>query len=130
MVPANNGFGSGRILLSAFCCRSVTWMHSPARLPQHVHHLCLEHRVYRLNTYTSTALWHRKDIHYSHGKVIHKLSKHQAHDFHRYTSSSMSKHLQERKGGDVDSFGVIDETCIILKGAPISFIVLQKFHTR
>jgi hypothetical protein len=42
----------------------------------------------------------------------------------------MAKHLQEREGGDVNGFGVVNKIRIILECAHISFTVLQKLRTK
>jgi len=67
----------------------------PSCLPQHVHHLHLEHRVDGLYTNAGTALGHREHIHNLHGEVIDELAKHQTHDFHGHTGTAMSKHLEQ-----------------------------------
>ncbi len=88
--------------------------HEPACLPEHVHHLCLKYRINSLHTDTGSALRHSKYIYYPHRIIVDKLSQHQAHNFHRHTSSTMPQHLEQSKGGDVYSFGVIDEIGVLV----------------
>src|SRR6266496_1762853 len=111
MVPSNNGLGS----VSSYCQNAIVmkaiYLSLPPCLPQHVHHLCLENRIHSLDTDTCPTLRHGEHIHNADCEIIYEFSQHQAHDFHRYSSSSMSQHLQERKGGYVDGFGVINQVC-------------------
>lgn len=62
----------------------------PSGLPEHLHHLGLEHRVHGLDADTGTTLRHSENIHYSNCIFVDKLSQHQAHDFHRHTSTTVS----------------------------------------
>lgn len=86
----------------------------PAGLAQHVHHLHLEDWVDGFYADARTALRHRKHIHHADGKVVDKLAKHQSHDFHRYTGATVSEHLEQGEGGNVDCLGVVDQVCVIL----------------
>jgi hypothetical protein len=85
-------------------------------LPEHVHHLHLEHRVDGLNTDARAALRHRKHIHHADSEVVDKLAKHQTHDFHRYTGAAVTQHLEQGEGRDMDRLGVVDQGCAILEG--------------
>jgi hypothetical protein len=64
-------------------------------LPEHVHHLHLEHRVDSFNTDARAALRHSKYIDHADSEVVDKLAEHQAHDFHRYTSAAVPQHLEQ-----------------------------------
>jgi hypothetical protein len=98
MIPSDNRFGSkmGRVsesdeLVEAEAEEGDALL--PSRLPQHIHHLHLKHRVHRFDTDAGTALRHCEYIYYSHSEVIDKFAQHETHDFHRHAGSPMPKHL-------------------------------------
>lgn len=84
-------------------------------MSQHVHHLHLENRVDGLYTNAGTTLGHGENIHHAYREVVDELSQHQTHDFHGNTSTAVSQHLEEGKGGDVDGLGVVDKLCVVLQ---------------
>lgn len=88
MVPAYYGFRS-KCSSQLIVVTGRIGMDEPPGLPQHIHHLCLEHWVDGLNTDTSSALGHRKHIHHANCEVIDELSQHQSHDFHGDTCATM-----------------------------------------
>lgn len=88
MVPAYYSFRSIYASQLIVVARQ-NGMDEPPSLPQHIHHLCLEHWIDGLDTDTGSTLWHRKHIHDANCEVIDKLSQHQAHDFHGDTCATM-----------------------------------------
>jgi hypothetical protein len=86
-------------------------------LPQHVHHLHLEHGVDGLDADTGSALGHGEDVHHADCELIDELPQHQAHDLHGNACAAVPEHLEEGKGGDVDGFGVVDQAGVILRRA-------------
>lgn len=118
MVPTNDSLWPANCVMLECLSKILRSLCSlPSRLPQHVHHLGLEDRIDSLNTDASTALRHSKDVDHPHGIVIHELSQHETHDFHRHTGAAVSQHLEESERGDVDGFGVIDEVRVLKKPA-------------
>lgn len=65
-----------------------------SRLPQHIHHLGLEDRVYSFNGDTSPGLRHRKHVYDAHCVIVDELSQHETHNFHRHTGAAVAQHLE------------------------------------
>ncbi len=87
MIPADNCLGTS--FLSAQLNNMIGGC-LPSSLPQHIHHLCLEHRIDGLDTDTSTTLWHCKHINHSNCEIVDELSQHQSHDFHGNPRATVS----------------------------------------
>ena len=69
MIPTNNHFISMCLL-------------------QHSKHFLLKHRINRCNTHRRSRTRKSKNIHNCHCIIIHKLPKHESHNFQRDTGSS------------------------------------------
>lgn len=67
----------------------------PPGLFEHFHHTRLEYMVYGLDSDSRPGLRHRKDIDDLCCPFVDVLSQHQAHNFHRYTGTSVLQHLTE-----------------------------------
>mmetsp|Transcript_40664 Transcript_40664/g.68091 ORF Transcript_40664/g.68091 Transcript_40664/m.68091 type:complete len:296 (-) Transcript_40664:132-1019(-) len=105
----------------------------PPGLLEHVQHLGLEDRIDCLNANTGSALGHREDVRDSDGVVVNKLPQHQPHHLHRYTSTTVLEHLQEREGGDVNLLGSVHHRGVRRRGRPARSpnrrqVTLQAIH--
>jgi hypothetical protein len=85
----------------------------PSCLPQHVHHLCLKHRIHSLNGHTCTGLRHGEDINHAHCVVVDELAEHETHDLHRYACTAVPQHLQQRKRRNIHGFRVVDQVGVL-----------------
>lgn len=75
VIPADDRFGPVmRKLISCRCRYGRSAPHSPASLPQHIHHLHLEDRVDSFYADARTTLRHGKHIHHADREVVHKLA--------------------------------------------------------
>jgi hypothetical protein len=104
---------SGLLKLCQQISRESDRIDIPSSLSQHVHHLSLEDRVHSFNRHAGTRLGHGEDIHHANSVVIHELSQHKSHDFHRHTSPSVPEHLQECERRDVDGFGIVNDVGVL-----------------
>lgn len=61
----------------------------PSCLPQHLHHLGLENRVYGFDANACSALRHGEDVHDANGEVVDEVTEHETHDFHGDTGATV-----------------------------------------